>query len=160
MNENWAKEIEKGLEQRFNQFLRAKPYQDFLLKKQEHQDEYNSLIQQRKYLQEEAEEERQKLMAIVKKLRSWQSRSSRAKQAGAEDLAKRADEYLTKLMIEGRQSWARLDQLGKSFRNMERKISEVLTESTQRQADPDQKWTEFETQELLDKLKRNHQSQT
>ena len=157
MPEEWFKEIENSLEDLLNEFLRANPYQDFLVKNQDHQDQYQSLSTHRQDLQAKAEEKRKNLLAVVISLKDWKARSKRAKQARAFDLAKRADEYLDQLMGQGRKLWAELDELGNDFREIERQISSLAKKVASNEIGLEKKWAEFEEELELDQIKQNNQ---
>ena len=102
MNQNWTERLEEGLDAKLAEFLKANPYQEFLLKK-EFQDERSiSLNKRRKLLQTKAQEQRGRLLSLAKTVREWNERSRRAREAGEQKLANKADQYIKNLMKEGR----------------------------------------------------------
>ena len=89
---NWLEELEARLNQQLESFLRANPQQEALLAEQDQRDRQQRLLSQRLTLRQEAELQRQGLLRLAGEIRQWQERTERARGAGAEDLANRADE--------------------------------------------------------------------
>ena len=153
---SWLDDLERSLEQRLDAFLRANPHQDVLLREQHLQDRQRNLHQRRQRLQQEAEELRQQLLHLAKDVRDWSSRCRRARNAGAQDLAERAEQHVQELMQQGRQLWGELEQLGISFRSVEHDLEELAKSNTKpsphRSIDED--WALFEAQQELEELRR------
>ena len=116
-------------------------------------------LQQLRRLWEEVHrrpELRQQLLHLAKDVRDWSSRCRRARDAGAQHLADRADQHVQALMQQGRQLWGELEQLGISFRSVEHDLEELAKSNTKpsphRSIDED--WALFEAQQELEKLRR------
>ncbi len=154
MSQTWLEKLENHLEAKLSQFLHANPYQESLLDEQCNKELYQTLKNQQKQLQLEADKLREKLILLAKEVRAWNKRSIRAKEAGASLLAKRAEKHLTKLMEQGRHLWLALDQLGNKFKENERQIIAISKESSASSNKSEEKWTKFEAQEELDQLRK------
>ena len=105
---NWLEQLERELDQRLSAFLRNNPIQDQLFRDQHLQDRAASLKRQRQQLQKEAEEQRRQLLDLAADVRGWHDRTMRARQAGASDLASKAERHLSGLMEQGRSLWGDL----------------------------------------------------
>ena len=156
MNYTWLEEVEQNLERRFEGFLRANPYQELLLHQQHQQDCYASLCRQRGQLQEEAKELRRQLLKLVKTIKEWINRSQRAREAGASSLADRADNHLKDLLKLGRNLWSNLEDLGYRFKEVEEKISYLSHLSSSGWNNLEREWANFEEEQELDQLKKEH----
>jgi len=106
---DWLEQLEARLEQQLEAFLRANPAQEALLQEQERLEHK----QRQKQLLLQAEALRSELLQIAAEVRQWRDRSDRARQAGATDLATRADRQVAQLMERGRLRWQALEQLGR-----------------------------------------------
>ena len=107
---DWLEQLEARLEQQLEAFLRANPAQEALLQEQERLEQ-----QQRRRTQlQQAETLRRELLELAAEIRQWRERAQRAEQAGAHELAQRAQQQLTLLMERGRQRWQTLEQLGRA----------------------------------------------
>ena len=155
---SWLDDLERSLEQRLDAFLKANPHQDTLLREQHLQDRQRSLEQQRLQLQQQAHERRRQLLNLAEEVRAWTARSERARSAGAQELAQRADQHVQTLMHQGRDLWQELDDLGQSFQTVDQQLNELITTNTKpspRQGF-DRDWALFEAQQELDQLRRQH----
>jgi hercynine metabolism protein len=123
MAASWLDELEARLEQRLESFLRANPAQEALLAEQAARDRQDWLRGQRLDLQQQAERQRQALLALAEEIRAWQQRVERARAAREEVLASRAEAHIATLMEQGRQRWQALEQLGERFTAVERELA-------------------------------------
>ena len=167
---SWLEELEARLNQQLESFLRANPQQDALLAEQAQRDRQQRLLHERLKLRQEAELQRQGLLRLAGEIRQWQERSERARGAGAEELAARAEAHITTLMEQGRNRWQTLAELGERFAAVERELAELTAAPTppapgrsgERVADGmaelEQDWRRFEAQQELEALRRRNQS--
>lgn len=122
---SWLDDLEERLDSQLQDFLGANPQQEALLAEQERRDRQESLKRQRLRLQEEAERARAALLALASEIRCWQERVEKARGAGADDLASRAEGHVAGLMEQGRQRWQVLGELGQRFNAVEWELSEL-----------------------------------
>ncbi len=167
---SWMEELEARLNQQLESFLRANPQQDALLAEQAQRDKQQRLLHERLKLRQEAELQRQGLLRLAGEIRQWQERSERARGAGAEELAARAEAHIATLMEQGRNRWQTLAELGERFAAVERELAELTAAPTppapgrsgERVADGmaelEQDWRRFEAQQELEALRRRNQS--
>lgn len=167
---SWMEELEARLNQQLESFLRANPQQEALLAEQAQRDLQQRLLQERLKLRQEAELQRQGLLRLAGEIRQWQERSERARGAGAEELAARAEAHIATLMEQGRNRWQTLAELGERFAAVERELAELTAAPTppapgrsgERVADGmaelEQDWRRFEAQQELEALRRRNQS--
>ena len=167
---SWMEELEARLNQQLESFLRANPQQEALLDEQAQRDRQQRLLQERLKLRQEAELQRQGLLRLAGEIRQWQERSERARGAGAEELAARAEAHIATLMEQGRNRWQTLAELGERFAVVERELAELTAAPTppapgrsgERVADGmaelEQDWRRFEAQQELEALRRRNQS--
>jgi hercynine metabolism protein len=167
---SWLEELEARLNQQLESFLRANPQQDALLAEQAQRDRQQRLLHERLKLRQEAELQRQGLLRLAGEIRQWQERSERARGAGAEELAARAEAHIATLMEQGRNRWQTLAELGERFAAVERELAELTAAPTppapgrsgERVADGmaelEQDWRRFEAQQELEALRRRNQS--
>ena len=97
----WFEQLEAQLERQLETFLAANPAQEALLQEQEHQEKHQRLKRRRLELQGQADQARTGLLALVAEINQWQQRVQRARDAGAGDLAARAEQHLGQLMGQG-----------------------------------------------------------
>jgi hercynine metabolism protein len=167
---SWLEELEARLNQQLESFLRANPQQEALLAEQAQRDRQQRLLNERLKLRQEAELQRQGLLRLAGEIRQWQERSDRARGAGAEELAIRAEAHIATLMEQGRNRWQTLAELGERFAAVERELAELTAAPTppapgrsgERVADGmaelEQDWRRFEAQQELEALRRRNQS--
>ncbi len=155
MNLEWLQQLEKDLDQRLEDFLQFNPYQDFLFREQQKKARVNRLKISRDELETEAAERRKELVALAGLISEWKKRVERAKNAGAVDLAMRAENYVNQIMDQGRQLWLDLDELGLRFKEIEEKMS-LMSEVTRcSNSDIEDDWSRFEDLQELEKIKQN-----
>ncbi|MFM8605194.1 MAG: hercynine metabolism protein [Cyanobium sp.] len=168
MNSNsWLDELEARLDRTLESFLRSNPSQEALLQEQEASDRQLRLGRERLRLQGAAKRERRKLLELAEEIRRWQERVQRARGAGAEELAGRAEAHIAALMEQGRQRWQGLGELGQSFAAVEQELQELTRPSppatpeapggSDRSSTLDQDWAAFESQQELQELRRRMQ---
>lgn len=151
----WLDQLERELDQRLSAFLRSNPVQDQRFREQHQQDRAAALQRQRQQLQQEAEQQRRRLIAVAAEIRSWTDRTARAKQAGADDLARRAQTHLDGLMAQGRHQWTDLDKLGRRFSEIEAQLQQLAKEQPTSSSDLEQDWALFEAEQELEQLRRD-----
>lgn len=160
---SWIDDLEARLDNQLEEFLRTNPDQEVLLAEQERRDRQETLRRQRLQLQEEAERSRAALLQLASEIRSWQQRVERARQAGATDLANRAEAHVAGLMEQGRQRWQSLAELGQRFTRVEWELSELNRQTQPRPpaaagpstvGDLRDAWSAFEAQQELEALKQ------
>ena len=142
---DWLDQLEAKLEQTLEAFLRANPAQQELLQEQEQRDRQQQSAGRRRAQQAEAELLRQELLNLAAEIQHWRQRVERARSAGADDLANRAQRHLDQLMERGRGRWLQLEQLGRDLQQ----------ESTKPAAEPslEQAWAQFERDQELEQLR-------
>lgn len=171
----WFDDLEARLNQQLEAFLQANPAQDTLLREQEARDRQERLNRDRLQLQQQAQELRQSLLQLASEIRQWQARCSKARAAGASDLAARAEAHLGALMLQGRQQWHQLAELGARFAAVEAALEQLRSSaqgsSTQTPAASarsstrppthaatlEAEWAAFEAEQALQQLKRQQQ---
>jgi len=118
-NSNWLDELEARLDRQLESFLKSNPQQEALLAEQQARERQQSLRRQRLDLKQEAELQRQGLLRLASEIRSWQERVQRARSAGADALADRAEAHINELMEQGRCRWETLAEVGQRFNAVE-----------------------------------------
>ena len=157
---DWLEQLEARLEQQLEAFLRANPAQEALLQEQERLERK----QRQKRLQLQAEALRSELLQIAAEVRQWRDRSDRARNAGATDLATRADRQVAQLMERGRLRWQALEQLGREVQNntaaaAAQPTAAANTSPASSANQPlDQAWARFELEQELEALRRQQRS--
>jgi hercynine metabolism protein len=167
---SWFEQLEAKLNQQLEAFLRANPAQEALLQDQEQQERDQRLRQRRQELTQQADALRAELLQQAAMIQQWQGRVQRARQAGADDLAVRAEAHVATLMDQGRQRWQLLEALGQAYAAVEREEQQRQQRTTTRQAggphastgpagasttpDLEQAWARFEADQELEQLRR------
>ena len=171
---DWFSQLEQQLEQQLESFLRANPAQEQLLRQQEQRERLQRLRRRRLDLQASAERARADLLKLAGEIRQWQDRVQRARAAGADALAQRAEAHLAELMARGRDRWQALGQLGNDYRQVEQELEELSEGRTTGGAseggrgpaakssaaenaateDLEQAWSRFESEQDLEQLRR------
>ena len=156
---SWLEDLESRLESTFESFLRANPGQEALLQEQEARDRQQRLRRQRLELQGQAELGRRRLLERGEEIRRWQERVERARQAGADDLAGRAEAHIASLMEQGRLRWQELGELGRRFAGVEKELAELGRQGTPPAPSPQDTlegdWVAFEARQELENLRRS-----
>lgn len=156
---SWLEDLETRLESTFESFLRANPGQEALLQEQEARDRQQRLRRQRLELQGQAELGRRRLLELAEEIRRWQERVERARQAGADDLAGRAEAHIASLMDQGRLRWQELGELGRRFAGVEKELAELGRQGTPPPPGPQDTlegdWVAFEARQELENLRRS-----
>lgn len=150
---SWFDDLESRLNQQLETFLQANPAQQTRLQQQEARERQEQLSRRRLQLQQQAQQQRQDLLNLAGDIRQWQVRSSKARQAGAHDLAAKAEAHLGQLMVQGRQRWQQLAELGARFAALEAEL-EQLNRPPSSGAGLDAEWAAFEAEQELQQLKR------
>ena len=162
---DWLEQLEAQLERQLEAFLASNPAQQALLQEQEARDRQANLVGERSRLQRQAEQQRQRLLELAGEIRGWRQRVDRARAAGADELAQRAEAHVAELMDQGRRSWNQLAELGQQFNAVENALQELAAAApagagNQRGAGkPDQDldlekaWAAFEAQQELERMK-------
>ena len=157
MSPTWLDHLERGLEERLEQFLRSNPSQDQLLREQHLQDRQRDLHNRRGQQQLQARELRRQLLTLAEQVQAWTKRGEKARGAGALELAHRADQHVVALMQQGRELWEEFEALGLQFAELEEQLNSLKTQekqsSSRRSLDED--WALFEAQQELEQLRRN-----
>ncbi|MEB3255240.1 MAG: hercynine metabolism protein [Synechococcaceae cyanobacterium] len=164
---SWLDDLEHRLENTLEAFLQANPSQEALLQEQEARDRQQSLRRQRLELLGQAELGRRRLLELAEEIRRWQARVQRAQEAGAEDLAGRAELHVGSLMEQGRQRWQELGELGSRFAAVEQELVELARQAPPAASPPagvpaaaspaqslETDWAAFEAQQELQELKQ------
>ena len=157
MESSWWQRLEQELEQQFDRFLSDHPNQKELLD-QEHWNEQ----QRRKHhrllgIDQEAQDLRQRLLKLSKEISAWSGRVKRARSAGADDLAGRAETHLSQLMGQGRAQWQSLATLGEEANRLKQELATTQQPPKSRTgtaADLEDAWRRFEAEQELDELRR------
>jgi len=156
MSPTWLDELERNLEERLDAFLRSNPDQDRLLNEQHLQDRQRNLNSRRDQMQIQARDLRRQLLSLAEQVQAWGERTKKARTAGAEDLALRAEKHVNSLMNQGRDLWNELDALGQSFRDLDQQISALNQRASEQkgQRSLDEDWALFEARQELEELRR------
>lgn len=159
---DWLEQLEARLERELEAFLAANPSQQALLQEQEARDHQARLVGERSRLQRQAEQQRQRLLELAGEIRAWRQRVERARTAGANDLAQRAEAHVGELMEQGRRSWNQLADLGQQFNAVETALQELANapqaaaSQPNGKADLEQAWAAFEAQQELERMQARH----
>ncbi|QNI69284.1 hercynine metabolism protein [Cyanobium sp. NS01] len=156
---SWLEDLEARLESQLETFLAANPEQEALLRDQNDRDQRRDLLAQRRALQSQAERQRQGLLQLAEEIRSWQARILKARSAGADALAQRAEARVEALMLQGRRHWEELAALGSRFAEIEQGIAELAARQSQARraaggTDLERDWAAFEAEQDLERLRR------
>jgi hercynine metabolism protein len=143
----WFDDLEARLNQQLEAFLQANPAQQTRLEQQEAQERQEQLGRTRLQLQQQAQQQRQALLELAGEIRQWQQRSTKARQAGAADLASRAEAHVAQLMLQGRQRCARV----------EAELEQLGSNRTSTGRDLESEWAAFEAEQELERLRRRQQ---
>ena len=149
----WLDQLEQELDQRLSAFLRSNPVQGGLFEEQHQRDRVDALQRQRQQLAEEAREQRRQLLSLAQEIKAWSDRSNRAREAGASDLAERAEQHRTELMNQGHELWNDLASLGRRFNEVDAQLLEIRQQKTIR-SNLNQDWALFEAEQELEELRR------
>lgn len=162
---DWLEQLEARLERQLESFLASNPAQQALLQEQEARDRQAQLVGERSRLQRQAEQQRQQLLELAGEIRAWRQRVQRARAAGADELAQRAEAHVTELMEQGRRSWNQLTELGQRFNSVENALQELAAAppvavgnsrarpGVDQDLDLEQAWAAFEAQQDLERMK-------
>lgn len=159
---DWLEQLEARLERQLEAFLASNPAQQALLQEQEARDRQAQLVGERSRLQRQAEQQRQRLLELASEIRAWRQRVERARAAGADELAQRAEAHVDELMEQGRRHWNQLADLGQQFNAVESGLQELsaappaAASTPNGEADLEQAWAAFETQQELERMKTQH----
>jgi hercynine metabolism protein len=158
---SWLEELEAHLDSTLDAFLRANPAQEARLREQADRDRQQQLRQKRLELQGQAELQRRRLLELAEEIRRWQERVGKARGAGADDLAARAERHIATLMEQGRQRWQALAELGESFAAVEKELADLPRPSPAAAAPAatpqeilETEWAAFEARQELEDLRR------
>ena len=156
MSPTWLDQLERNLEERLDAFLRSNPDQDRLLNEQHLQDRQRNLNSRRDQMQIQARDLRRQLLSLAEQVQAWGKRTNKARDAGAEDLALRAEQHVNSLMNQGRDLWNELDALGQSFRDLDQQISSLNQRACEQKGHRslDEDWALFEAHQELEELRR------
>jgi hercynine metabolism protein len=178
---NWLEELEARLDRQLESFLKSNPQQETLLAEQQARERQQDLRRQRLDLKQEAELQRQGLLRLASEIRAWQERVLRARSAGADALADRAEAHINELMEQGRCRWETLAEVGQRFSAVDLELRHMAAPTaggpdqgstsppgdgrtpsqaqpkSNPQADLESDWTAFENQQDLQELRRKMQ---
>ena len=156
MSPTWLDQLEQNLEERLDAFLRSNPDQDLLLHEQHLQDRQRDLSSRRDLMQIQARDLRRQLLSLAEQVQAWAERTRKARKAGANNLALRAEKHVTSLMDQGRDLWSELDELGGNFRDLDQQISRLNQKASQQRGHRslDEDWALFEAHQELEDLRR------
>ena len=155
MSPTWLDQLEQNLEERLDAFLHSNPYQDRLLQEQHLQDRHRNLSSRRDLMQIQARALRRQLLSLAEQVQAWGERTKKARDAGADDLALRAEQHVKTLMDQGRDLWNELDELGRNFRDLDQQISRLNQRASQQRGHRslDEDWALFEAHQELEDLR-------
>ena len=156
MSPTWLDQLEQNLEERLDAFLHSNPDQDRLLQEQHLQDRQRDLSSRRDLMKIQARDLRRQLLSLAEQVQAWGERTKKARNAGADDLALRAEQHVKTLMDQGRDLWNELDELGRNFRDLDQQISRLNQRASQQRGHRslDEDWALFEAQQELEDLRR------
>ena len=156
MSPTWLDQLEQNLEERLDAFLHSNPDQDRLLQEQHLQDRQRDLSSRRDLMKIQAKDLRRQLLLLAEQVQAWGERTKKARNAGADDLALRAEQHVKTLMDQGRDLWNELDELGRNFRDLDQQISRLNQRASQQRGHRslDEDWALFEAHQELEDLRR------
>ena len=156
MSPSWLDQLEQNLQERLDAFLHSNPDQDRLLQEQHLQDRQRDLSSRRDLMKIQARDLRRQLLSLAEQVQAWGERTKKARDAGADDLALRAEQHVKTLMDQGRDLWNELDELGRNFRDLDQQISRLNQRASQQRGHRslDEDWALFEAHQELEDLKR------
>ncbi len=156
MSPTWLDQLEQNLEERLDAFLHSNPDQDRLLQEQHLQDRQRDLSSRRDLMKIQAKDLRRQLLSLAEQVQAWGERTKKARDAGAYDLALRAEQHVKTLMDQGRDLWNELDELGRNFRDLDQQISLLNQRASQQRGHRslDEDWALFEAHQDLEDLRR------
>jgi len=156
MSPTWLDQLEQNLEERLDAFLHSNPDQDRLLQEQHLQDRQRDLSSRRDLMKIQARDLRRQLLSLAEQVQAWGERTKKARDAGADDLALRAEQHVKTLMNQGRDLWNELDELGRNFRDLDQQISRLNQRASQQRGHRslDEDWALFEAHQELEDLRR------
>tara|TARA_B100001059_G_scaffold33261_1_gene26726 strand:- start:56 stop:541 length:486 start_codon:yes stop_codon:yes gene_type:complete len=156
MSPTWLDQLEQNLEERLDAFLHSNPDQDRLLQEQHLQDRQRDLSSRRDLMKIQAKDLRRQLLSLAEQVQAWGERTKKARDAGADDLALRAEQHVKTLMDQGRDLWNELDELGRHFRDLDQQISRLNQRASQQRGHRslDEDWALFEAHQELEDLRR------
>jgi len=154
---SWFDDLEARLNQQLEAFLQANPAQQTRLEQQEAQERQERLGRTRLQLQQQAQQQRQALLELAGEIRQWQQRSTKAREAGATSLASRAAAHVAQLMLQGRQRWQQLAELGARFARVEAELEQLGSTRQPGGRDLESDWAAFEAEQELERLRRRQQ---
>ena len=156
MSPSWLDQLEQNLEERLDAFLHSNPDQDRLLQEQHLQDRQRDLSSRRDLMKIQARDLRRQLLSLAEQVQAWGERTKKARDAGADDLALRAEQHVKTLMDQGRDLWNELDELGRNFRDLDQQISRLNQKASQQRGHRslDEDWALFEAHQELEDLRR------
>ncbi len=161
MSSAWFEDLEQQLNARLERFLADNPDQEAMLQEQEQVERRRDLAERRLQLQQQAERERQTLLHLAEEIRQWQARITRARAAGADDLAARADAHLASLMDRGRLAWDQLGRIGQSWEAVNQELDQLRAQQGQTRGrssggtvELEREWADFEARQELEQLRR------
>ena len=156
MSPTWLDQLEQNLEERLDAFLHSNPDQDRLLQEQHLQDRQRDLSSRRDLMKIQARDLRRQLLSLAEQVQAWGERTKKARDAGADDLALRAEQHVKTLMDQGRDLWNELDELGRNFRDLDQQISRLNQKASQQRGNRslDEDWALFEAHQELEDLRR------
>ena len=156
MSPSWLDQLEQNLEERLDAFLHSNPDQDRLLQEQHLQDRQRDLSSRRDLMKIQARDLRRQLLSLAEQVQAWGERTKKARDAGADDLALRAEQHVKTLMDQGRDLWNELDELGQNFRDLDQQISRLNQRASQQRGHRslDEDWALFEAHQELEDLRR------
>ena len=156
MSPTWLDQLAQNLEERLDAFLHSNPDQDRLLQEQHLQDRQRDLSSRRDLMKIQARDLRRQLLSLAEQVQAWGERTKKARDAGADDLAMRAEKHVQTLMDQGRDLWNELDELGRNFRDLDQQISRLNQRASQQRGHRslDEDWALFEAHQELNDLRR------
>jgi len=156
MSPTWLDQLEQNLEERLDAFLHSNPDQDRLLQEQHLQDRQRDLSSRRDLMKIQARDLRRQLLSLAEQVQAWGERTKKARDAGADELASRAEQHVKTLMDQGRDLWNELDELGRNFRDLDQQISGLNQKASQQRGHRslDEDWALFEAHQELEDLRR------
>ena len=156
MSPTWLDQLEQHLEERLDAFLHSNPDQDRLLQEQHLQDRQRDLRSRRDLMKIQARDLRRQLLSLAEQVQAWGERTKKARNAGADDLALRAEKHVQSLMDQGRDLWNELDELGRNFRDLDQQFSRLNQKASQQRGHRslDEDWALFEAHQELEDLRR------
>lgn len=160
MANQWWQDLEKQLEHQLDNFLKDHPSQRQRLEQEEWSERQRRRQARLVEITGQASSQRNRLLQLSAEISEWRQRVERARQAGEQQLAERAEAHVSQLMGQGRDGWKALAALGSEDQQLREELAgdrmppPASTATTGSDQDLQQAWQRFEAEQELENLRR------